>query len=140
VKAAVVDASVALKWVVDEEFSEQASALLTGTTLCAPAHWQAEAVNAIWGQVYRSKLSAEDARQRVSTLINAPVEPVPLATLLDQAFGLSVALRLTVYDSLYVALAKARGIPLVSDNRRLLLQMMSDPTLAALAHPLADLA
>lgn len=138
-KAAVVDASVTLKWVVDEEFSEQAGALLTGTALCAPAHWQAEAVNAIWGQVYRNKLSAEDARQRASTLINAPVEPVPLATLLDQAFGLSVTLRLTVYDSLYVALAKARGIPLVSDDRRLLRRMMADPTLATLAHPLADL-
>ena len=138
-KVAVVDASVAIKWVVEEEFSDQAGTLLTGTTLCAPAHWQAETVNAIWGRVHRGKLSAADGRERASTLISAPVEAVPLAGLLDQAFHLAVALRLTVYDSLYVALAKVRSIPLVSDDRRLLRRMMAEPTLAALTRPLADL-
>jgi len=139
VKVAVVDASVAIKWVVDEEFSDQAGTLLTGTTLCAPAHWQVEAVNAIWRQVHRGRLSSEEGRQRASTLISAPVEPVPLAALFDQAFQLAVALRITVYDSLYVALAKVRAIPLVSADRRLLRRMMAEPTLVALARPLADL-
>lgn len=138
-KVAVVDASVAIKWVVEEEFSDQAGSLLTGTTLCAPAHWQAEAVNGIWGCVHRSSLSAEDARQRALILINAPVESVPLAALLDGALSLAVALRLTVYDSLYVALAKVRDIPLISDDQKLLRRMKAEPTLAALAQPLADL-
>ncbi len=138
-RVAAVDASVAVKWVVEEEFSEQAGALLTGTTLCAPAHWQAEAVSGIWGYVHRSGMSAEDARERVSTLVNAPVESVPLASLLDQAFSIAVAVHLTIYDALYVALAKARAIPLVSNDRRLLRRMMAEPTLAALARPLADL-
>ena len=138
-KVAVVDASVAVKWVVDEEFSDRAEALLTGTTLCAPAHWQVEAVNAIWGQVHRGRFSAEEGSQRASTLISAPVEAVPVAALFDRAFNLAVALRVTVYDSLYVALAKVRDIPLVSADRRLLRRMMAEPTLAALARPLADL-
>lgn len=138
-KAAVVDASVAIKWVVDEEFSEQAGALLTGTALCAPAHWQAEAMNGIWGYVRRGRISAADARLRAAAMINAPVEPVPLAALLDRAFELALTLRLTVYDALYVALARARSIPLVSDDRKLLQRMKGEPTLATLARPLAEL-
>lgn len=138
-KAAVVDASVAIKWVVDEEFSEQADALLAGTALCAPAHWQAEATNGIWEYVRRGRMSAADARLRAATMINAPVEPVPLAALLDRAFDLALTLRLTVYDTLYVALARTRGIPLVSDDRKLLQRMKREPSLAALARPLDEL-
>ncbi len=48
-RAAVVDASVAAKGVAQEELTEQANALLAGVALCAPAHWQAEAVNVLWG-------------------------------------------------------------------------------------------
>jgi predicted nucleic acid-binding protein len=139
VKAAVVDASVAIKWVVDEQFSEQADALLAGTTLCAPAHWQAEATNGIWGYVRRGRMLAVDAKVRAAAMINAPVEPVPLAALLDRAFDLALTLRLPVYDTLYVALARTRAIPLVSDDQKLLQRMKGEPSLAALALPLADL-
>ncbi len=138
-KAAVVDASVAIKWVITEPFSEQALALLAEPAMCAPAHWQGEAANALWAQVVHGAWEAEDAIERAATLSDAPIEPVPLARLLDPALKLAIALRITVYDSLYVALAVARGIPLVSDDQKLLRRMRSDPALAPLAVSVRDL-
>jgi predicted nucleic acid-binding protein len=139
VKAVVIDASVAIKWVIDEPFSGQAASLLAGWAMCAPAHWQAEAANALWAQVARGSWLAEEAVERLATLAEAPVEPVPLAKLLDRALDLAIALHSTVYDSLYVALAESRGIPLISDDRKLLRKMRANPVLAALAQHIGDL-
>jgi len=139
VRAVVIDASMAIKWVIEGPFSEQAHGLLAGATLFAPAHWQAEAVNALWWQVYRGVWSAEDAIERAATLRDAPVEQVPLTLLLDRALKLSISLHSTVYDSLYVALAVARGIPLVSDDRKLLRKMQLDPALAPITLHISDL-
>lgn len=138
-KAVVIDASVAIKWVIDEPFSGHAVSLLAGSAMCAPAHWQAEAANALWAQVARGSWLAGEAAERLATLAEAPVEPVPLAKLLDRALDLAIALHSTVYDSLYVALAESRGIPLISDDRKLLRKMRANPALAALALHIGDL-
>ena len=45
--AAVVDASVAVKWVVEEPDSA-AAGVLAGPLLHAPAHWLAKAANVVW--------------------------------------------------------------------------------------------
>ncbi len=139
-KAAVIDASVATKWVATEPFSDQAKLLLNGTDMCAPSHWQAEAVNALWGKVHRGEWAPSLATARVSALMRAPVEPVPLPTLLDRALKHSIALRITIYDSLYVALAEMRRIPLITDDGKLLRKMKNDPDLAAFGLSLAELA
>lgn len=137
-RAAVVDASVASKWVAHEELTEQADALLAGVALCAPAHWQAEAVNVLWGRVHRGEWDAGTAGERASALMRAPVESVAVPGLMDRALRHSIDLRVTIYDSLYVALAEARRLPLVTADRKLLLKMRRSPALAALAHWLGD--
>ena len=137
--AAVIDASVAVKWVVPEPFTDQASTLLSGPALCAPVHWQAEAVNGVWKRVYRGQLSAELARSCARTLIDAPVKAVLLPELVEPALNLAIRLRITVYDALYVALAEARRLPLISDDRELLRRMAAEPALATLAQFVGDL-
>ena len=137
-RAAVVDASVATKWVAQEELTEQANALLAGIALCAPAHWQAEAVNALWARVHRGEWDAAIAAGRTSALMRAPVESVALPGLMDRALERSIDLRITIYDSLYVALAEVRRIPLVTADRKLLAKMQRNPALAALARWLGD--
>lgn len=138
-RAAVIDASVATKWVAPEPFSDQAKLLLNGTEMCAPAHWQAEVVNALWSKVHHGEWSASFATERASALMRAPVEAVPLPALIDRALKHSIALRITIYDSLYVALAEMRRIPLVTADGKLLAKMMSDPGLAAIGRSLDDL-
>lgn len=127
---AVVDASVAAKWVVPEEFSEQAS-LLKGRALCAPAHWQAEAVNVVWSKVCRRELSAAEAVPRARALMRAPVELVPLSGLMDEALKHSLAHEIAVHDSLYLALAIARDIMFVTADRKLLRKLRAASAFAA---------
>jgi predicted nucleic acid-binding protein len=138
VKSIVVDASVAVKWVVAEDFSDQAD-LLRGSVLCAPAHWQAEAVNVLWAKVYRGDLLPAGAIDRARMLMQAPVELVPLSPLMDEALKQSLAYGITIYDSLYLALAVARDIAFVTADRKLLQKLSGDPNLMALVRWVGDL-
>jgi predicted nucleic acid-binding protein len=119
----VVDASVAAKWVIEEAYSAQAVQLLVYDARYAPDHWQAEAVNALWWKVFKADLTATDAQERLTVLLRAPVIGVPIADMMPRAFAISVATGVTIYDSLYCALAEKRNIPLVTADERLIRQM-----------------
>jgi predicted nucleic acid-binding protein len=138
-KRAVVDASVAAKWVVAEEWSEQASLLLACDTLCAPAHWLAEAVNVLWAKAARNELTQAAASERARALVQAPIESVPLPGLIEQALMQSLAHQITVYDSLYLVLAVARSMPLVTADAKLIRKISRDPRMRAHLQWVGDL-
>jgi hypothetical protein len=78
-RAAVVDASVAVKWVFAEDHTEAAPRLLNqAQSLLAPAHWLAEAAN-------RGDLNGAEVQERVTLLAEAPVATTPLAQLATAA-------------------------------------------------------
>lgn len=131
-KAAVVDASVAAKWVVEERDSTEAALLLAYDALYAPDHWRAEAVNVLWSKAFRGDLTEAEAKERVSVLMTAPITETPVATLMIRAFEIAVLRMVTVYDALYVALAEQRGVPLVTADERLVRRMAGDPGLGRL--------
>ena len=118
-KKVVVDASVAAKWVVAEEHSARAVLLLGCDEIHVPEHWLAEAVNVLWSKVLKGDLEGSDAEERMTALMRAPVIGAPVAGLMPRAFAISVAHAVTIYDSLYVALAVERGIPVVTADERL---------------------
>ena len=55
----VVDASIALKWVIPEPDSDAANAL-RAAELIAPALWLAEAANALWRHARLGKITAAE--------------------------------------------------------------------------------
>jgi hypothetical protein len=57
--AVVVDASVALKWVIEVEGSEAAEALLLNEPLLAPDFLIVECANVLWVKARRGALSRE---------------------------------------------------------------------------------
>jgi predicted nucleic acid-binding protein len=136
----VIDASVAVKWVIEEAHSAIAAHLLTCTSRHAPDHWHAEAVNAVWSKVYKGDLDATEAEQRMHLLQRAPVVGTPIAGLMPRAFAISVARSVTIYDSLYVALAEKLGIALITADRALLRALAPDAGLAARAIWIGDVA
>ena len=71
----VVDASVALKWVLDEEESDHAEALSEGRELLTSALLWAEAGNAIALRVRRGELGRTLAADALRDLRAAPLEP-----------------------------------------------------------------
>ena len=131
-RRAVVDASVAAKWVVEEAHSDRAALLLGFDALHAPGHWRAEAVNVLWAKVIRGDLTAGDAEERMAALLRAPVIDTPIVALMPRAFAIAMGLGVTVYDGLYVALAEGRGIPLVTADERLIRRVSGDVGLGRL--------
>lgn len=113
----VVDASVALKWVLDEPGHQAADALLD-EELVAPALWLVEAANALWRRARRGELTHEEARERLVELGNAPVATSPIEDDLFAAAALASALGHPVYDCLYLAAAIREGSYVVTADSR----------------------
>ncbi len=129
-KQAVIDASVAAKWVVEEPHSACAVLALAYDARHAPDHWLAEAANVLWSKVIGGDLTASDAEERMAVLLRAPVITAPLAGLLPRAFAIALAHAVTVYDALYVALSERLDIPMITADQRLIRRLSDDGAFA----------
>ncbi|MDR4305059.1 type II toxin-antitoxin system VapC family toxin [Chelatococcus sambhunathii] len=115
----VVDASVVIKWFVEEPDSAAArDVLASDDPLLAPAHLYVEVGRGLLRRKRAGDLSASDAKLALAGL-PAIVQLVPLDALVQPAFDIADACHVTIYDALYVALAEARGDMLVTADRRL---------------------
>jgi predicted nucleic acid-binding protein len=107
----VVDASVGLKWVLQEADSSLAERLArSDVDLLVPDFWLNEACNVLWLQVRRKLFTPSEAREALA-LLRAQVEPTPTAelSLHDVALEIGLAINHSTYDILYVAFALAMG-------------------------------
>lgn len=125
----VVDASVALKWVLAEPGQDAADALLD-EDLIAPSLWLLEAANALWRRSLRGELSAGEAEERLSELFNAPVTSIPIEDDLSMAAAMAQRLGHPVYDCLYLALAVREQTQVVTADRRFWTIAQAAPDLA----------
>jgi predicted nucleic acid-binding protein len=115
----VVDASAALKWLINEEGSEAAAALLEGPRLLAPALIHVEIANALWRMVRSGHLSGADAADALGLFQRLPLrQRVADRDLAPEAFRLARLLDHPVDDCLYLALAMDAGAPVVTADRR----------------------
>src|SRR5580693_7112758 len=113
----VVDASVALKWVLPEDDSDLADALLS-ERLIAPPLWLIEGANALWRNVRMGKIGANDAALLFRELSSAPVTSAHADE--DAANALDLAIRLShpIYDCIYIVLAQRENTYVVTADRR----------------------
>ncbi|MGE5549386.1 MAG: type II toxin-antitoxin system VapC family toxin [Bacteroidota bacterium] len=124
--AVCVDASLAVKWLVNEEESEPALAILEswlagGVTLIAPTLLLYEVPSVLRRLTAHGKLTPERAWEGFQQLSAIGIEIETPAALLWRAWGISGRFGLpTIYDAAYVALAEMRGCPLYTCDRRLL--------------------
>jgi len=116
----VIDASVAVKWLVDEACSKEAAALLTsGSMFIAPSLVFAESVNALWAMHQRGDISGQDLSDAVDTLLAAPITlPVSMPQLSAAAARLASDLGHPAYDCFYLALAIQSQYPVVTADTR----------------------
>jgi predicted nucleic acid-binding protein len=126
----VIDASVAIKWVVPEVGSEAASGLL-GRELWAPWLWLAEAAGALLKKTRRGEITRDEARLRAQDLADAPIEPIELPILLPSAMRVAGELGHSIYDCFYLAAALLRDTTLVTADRRFVAKVAAHPYLAA---------
>lgn len=116
----VVDASVAIKWLVEEDDSEAALSL-RDRDLAAPALLRIEAANVLRTLATRKATTPAEAAALFTLLQAAPVTLVDHDDALEaRALQLALALGHPVYDCVYLALAERMGRILVTADSRFL--------------------
>ncbi|MBW8858440.1 MAG: type II toxin-antitoxin system VapC family toxin [Caulobacter sp.] len=110
----VIDASVALKWVLEEEGSDQARAVAASEIMVAPDLWLIECSNVLTTKVRRGQITAVGSSQALDVLVSAPVRIMPTRGLIGLAHGLALELNKSAYDCLYLAVAVSERATMVT--------------------------
>lgn len=117
--SAVFDASVVVKWFVDDPLSQPAiDARLTFRPALAPDLIVVEVANALRRYVVRGELDPAAAQDDLAML---PVvfDLQDHAAFVDEAFSLACRLNHSMTDCLYAVMARRRNLPLVTADAKL---------------------
>lgn len=119
-RSVVVDASVAVKWVIAEDLSDRAVALYEAGLASrlpsvVPPHFASEVVNAIYRRsrrkVQENQIPENRAKQVAEAFLKLRFRAVAPRGLYSEAFSFAVAHRQSsIYDALYVVLAGMLGV------------------------------
>ncbi len=116
----VIDASIAVKWVVEEDGTPEALALRQQAKLIAPELLVAECATILWKKVQRYELSKEEALFAARLLQGAEFELLPTRSLLEAATRIAIDLDHPAYDCLYLVLAAKNDCRFVTADERFL--------------------
>lgn len=114
----VVDASVVIKWIVQEPGATEARALRTRQCF-APDLMVAEYTNILWKKVTRGEMRPELAQVAAWALPMFDIEFCRMENMVGKALDLAVARAHPAYDCLYLALAEEKGCYFVTADIRL---------------------
>ena len=112
------DASVAVKWIVTEDDSAAADALLVGNELHAPRLMVAEITNALWNKVLRGQVTQHRTDELFSAIAELPVTWTDDGLLVGNALRIAIAVNHPVYDCIYLALAYRIDVIVVTADTR----------------------
>ena len=126
-KAFVLDASVAAKWMLPakgELLRPEAYRLLDAygagdVSLVVPEIFWAECGNIVWKAVRQRRFSRADAELAILSMMRRNFPTVSSAKLLQDALSLALDFDRAVYDCLYVALAVQSKTQLITADERL---------------------
>jgi len=116
----VIDASIAIKWVVEEHNTAEALTLRQRAKLIAPQLLVAECANILWKKVQTDELLKEEALLAARLLQGAEIELLPTRYLLDTATRISIQIEHPAYDCFYLALAAEKKCHFVTADERFL--------------------
>jgi predicted nucleic acid-binding protein len=86
----------------------------------APELLVAEAANVVNKKRISGELHENESNQLLTDILSVPIRLFPHRPILLRAFGLAREYKLTVYDTLYLALAEDHGAVIFTADRKLL--------------------
>ena len=113
----VIDASAAVEYLLRTETGARVAGIIEGAGLVAPEMIDAEVLSSLRKAVLRGRLEEARARMAVDSLMAWNIERVAhrgLARLAWQHYQ-----NVGAYDAFYVAVARVRGVPLLTVDGRL---------------------
>jgi predicted nucleic acid-binding protein len=118
-KRFVLDASVAAKWYLQEQYSELADELAA----CEP-EWVIpdlfffEMGNIFWKKVGGGEMDEGDVREAMKDLLSIGFKQRETRSLICYALELAMEFQCTVYDGLYLAVAIDERCPMITADRK----------------------
>ena len=113
----VLDASVAVEYLLRTPLGLTVAGMLESAALAAPELLDAEVLSVLRRAVLQGRLAESRARLAVDDLVHWPIERIPHRTLAPIAW--QYHRNLSAYDALYVAAARAFDVPLLTADGRL---------------------
>ena len=113
----VVDASVAVEYLLRTPVGESVAELIESAVLLAPELMDAEVLSVLRRAVLHGHLAETRALLAVDDLVHWPVERIPHRNLALLAW--QYRYNLSAYDALYVAIARTHDLPLLTADARL---------------------
>ncbi|MCZ6710102.1 MAG: type II toxin-antitoxin system VapC family toxin [Gammaproteobacteria bacterium] len=115
-----VDASIVVKWFIDEPGTEAAIQLLeSDNQLIAPELIISEVANAVWRRATAGDIEREQATAIPQALMQVLADVTPVHELIDEAMSIAFAEQHPVYDCIYLALARKRNCAMATADLRL---------------------
>jgi len=120
--AYVIDATCVAEYLVAGAYTLQARELISKLDqdfeLWTPEFCLLECANVLWKRVRFKQASDQDARLLIVELGELPFSIIEARELLPRAFEIGVAQGLAIYDSLYLSLAEALKIDLITLDKK----------------------
>ena len=113
----VVDASVAVEYLLRTPLGLTVADMIEGASLTAPELMDAEVVSVLRRAVLSGRLEEARARMVVADLTHWPVDRISHRSL--AALAWQHHRNVSAYDAFYVAAARAHGLPLLTADGRL---------------------
>ena len=123
-KEFILDASVAAKWIFQEEDSETAEILRQQLEegkikIFVPEFLWLELANICWLKVKRKFSTVEKAIEGLGQILDSPLKFYPDRELADVALENALRFDISAYDGLYLALAEVYAAPLITADQKL---------------------
>ena len=125
--AAVIDASIVVRWLLDDDFSVAARRLATAPTqFFAPELLLPETANAFW-KAHRAKVVPLADAMEFLTRLPYRIEFPHTGNLMPEAFRIASFLNHPVYDCVYLALAEHLDLLFLTLDKRLHGRVLQTP-------------
>ena len=124
-KRTVIDASVVLKWYLDDEkYGEKALGLLNRYIsdelgILAPSLLEYEVINGLIIARKRGRIEEETVFNAIDGFLGLGIELKDLSVFSVRVLRYCDVYNLSAYDASYLALAEEEGIPLITSDRRM---------------------
>ncbi len=121
----IIDASIGVKWLIPEEDSAHANALI-GNRMWVPSLFFSEVSNAIWKKARQGEVEIAQLLPELPKL-KLIIQILDDAAYFERALVLGSELDHPVYDCLYLAAAESLGDILVTADKRFLRKVVLSP-------------
>ena len=120
----VIDASVLIKFYVPEILSDKAEELLNRVAqgdvmLLAPDLIYPETGSILWKKQRMKELTRPEVEEITDAIVSLPLNIEASKLLLPLAIDIGIAYRITVYDALYISMARVYETKMMTADRKL---------------------